>query len=282
MVITIHVDEGRQYRIGDITITGCKLYHRVDAQAAAPAEERHDLPPRQAGQGRGEHGGLLRPRRLPRHPGAPDAQAQHQPPATSTSSTRSRRATSSTSSRSRSRATPRPRASSSSANWCSSPGDVFDTVRMKASKLRLENTRLLRGRQPHAREHEHPRPPQPQDLREGGAAPATSALAPATARWNGRPSSPRSASPISTCSTATPSSRAPARNSASGSRSARCRTRWSCPSRSRGSSRRSSALGFNIYRTSSDYTSSYYEEIRIGAEVYLRKHLFEYVEGRLP
>ena len=40
-------------------------------------------------------------------------------------------------------------------------------------------------------------------------------------------------------------------------------------------------LGFSIYRSSSSYTSSYYEEIRIGAEVHLRKHLFEYVEGRV-
>ena len=41
------------------------------------------------------------------------------------------------------------------------------------------------------------------------------------------------------------------------------------------------ALGFTVYRTSSSYTSSFYDEIRIGAEVYVRKHLFEYVEGRL-
>ena len=41
------------------------------------------------------------------------------------------------------------------------------------------------------------------------------------------------------------------------------------------------ALGFNIYRQSSDYYSAYYQEIRTGAEVYLRKHLFEYVESKL-
>jgi outer membrane protein insertion porin family len=41
------------------------------------------------------------------------------------------------------------------------------------------------------------------------------------------------------------------------------------------------ALGFSIFRTQSDYNSSYYEEIRTGAEVYLRKRLFELVEGRL-
>jgi outer membrane protein insertion porin family len=40
-------------------------------------------------------------------------------------------------------------------------------------------------------------------------------------------------------------------------------------------------LGFSVYRSSSSYTSSYYEEIRIGAEVHLRKHLFEAVEGRI-
>ncbi len=41
------------------------------------------------------------------------------------------------------------------------------------------------------------------------------------------------------------------------------------------------ALGFNLYRTSSDYYSDIYEETRTGAEVYLRKRLFELVEGRL-
>ena len=41
------------------------------------------------------------------------------------------------------------------------------------------------------------------------------------------------------------------------------------------------ALGFQIYRTSSAYNSSYYSEIRTGAQVYLRKYLFELVEGTL-
>jgi len=41
------------------------------------------------------------------------------------------------------------------------------------------------------------------------------------------------------------------------------------------------AVGFNIYRSSSNYTSTLYEEIRMGAQIYTRKHLFEYVEGML-
>jgi len=41
------------------------------------------------------------------------------------------------------------------------------------------------------------------------------------------------------------------------------------------------ALGFELFRTQSDYYSSYYDELRTGAEVYLRKRLFELVEGRL-
>ncbi len=41
------------------------------------------------------------------------------------------------------------------------------------------------------------------------------------------------------------------------------------------------ALGFSIFRSESDYNSSFYQEIRTGAEVYLRKRLFELVEGRL-
>lgn len=40
------------------------------------------------------------------------------------------------------------------------------------------------------------------------------------------------------------------------------------------------ALGFTVYRVSSDFISSFYEEIRTGGEIYLRKLLFEYVVGR--
>lgn len=40
------------------------------------------------------------------------------------------------------------------------------------------------------------------------------------------------------------------------------------------------ALGFQIYRQTSDYNSSFYEEIRTGGEVYLRKRL-DWLEGRL-
>jgi len=38
-------------------------------------------------------------------------------------------------------------------------------------------------------------------------------------------------------------------------------------------------MGFNIYRQSSSYLSSYYEEIRVGSEIYVRKHLFEYLKA---
>lgn len=41
------------------------------------------------------------------------------------------------------------------------------------------------------------------------------------------------------------------------------------------------ALGFQVYRTTSDYKSSLYEEIRTGGEVYVRKRLFNWLDGRL-
>ena len=41
------------------------------------------------------------------------------------------------------------------------------------------------------------------------------------------------------------------------------------------------SLGFQLLRTSSDYNSSFYEEIRTGGEVYLRKRLFYWLESRL-
>ena len=41
------------------------------------------------------------------------------------------------------------------------------------------------------------------------------------------------------------------------------------------------ALGFSIFRTSSDYESTYYDEVDVGASVYLRKHLFEQIQAQL-
>jgi outer membrane protein insertion porin family len=41
------------------------------------------------------------------------------------------------------------------------------------------------------------------------------------------------------------------------------------------------ALGFSIFRTSSEYTSSFYSQIETGGEIYLRKRLFELFEGKL-
>lgn len=41
------------------------------------------------------------------------------------------------------------------------------------------------------------------------------------------------------------------------------------------------ALGFSVYRQSSDYNSDYYTQVSTGFEVYLRKRLFELVEGKL-
>jgi outer membrane protein insertion porin family len=41
------------------------------------------------------------------------------------------------------------------------------------------------------------------------------------------------------------------------------------------------ATGFQLYRTTSDYNSSFYEEIRTGGEVYARKRLFNWLESRL-
>ncbi|HKB56330.1 MAG TPA: outer membrane protein assembly factor BamA [Lacunisphaera sp.] len=41
------------------------------------------------------------------------------------------------------------------------------------------------------------------------------------------------------------------------------------------------ALGGQLFRTTSDYNSSFYQEIRTGGEIYLRKRLFNWLEGRL-
>jgi outer membrane protein insertion porin family len=41
------------------------------------------------------------------------------------------------------------------------------------------------------------------------------------------------------------------------------------------------ALGFQIYRTTSNYDNSFYDDQRLGGQVYLRKRLFELFEGML-
>lgn len=41
------------------------------------------------------------------------------------------------------------------------------------------------------------------------------------------------------------------------------------------------AVGFQLYRTTSDYNSSYYEEIRTGGQVYMRKRLFNWLESQV-
>ncbi len=41
------------------------------------------------------------------------------------------------------------------------------------------------------------------------------------------------------------------------------------------------ALGFSVFRTSSEYNSTFYSQVETGFEVYLRKHLFELWNGRL-
>ncbi len=40
-------------------------------------------------------------------------------------------------------------------------------------------------------------------------------------------------------------------------------------------------LGFSVFRTSSEYNSTFYSQVQTGFEVYLRKHLFELWNGRL-
>ncbi len=41
------------------------------------------------------------------------------------------------------------------------------------------------------------------------------------------------------------------------------------------------ALGFQIYRSAADYPGMLYNEIRTGGQVYLRKHLWELIEGQI-
>ncbi len=161
------------------------------------------------------------------------------------------------------------------------PGDVFDTVRMKISKLRLENTRFfddvkistqatnIPGRRKHARRGQG-RPHRQPHLRRR-----------LTAHSSAPPSSPKFRSPISTSSTSARSSRATARSSACASRSVELSSEVVLSFEEPYLFQKQLALGFSLFRTSSDYNSSFYTQIETGGEVYLRKHLFELFEGKL-
>jgi len=279
MVIVIHVDEGRQYRIGEITITGSKLYSEAvlklvlrqkSGMIFRPAKLDKDVETLEDFYGRS---GYLDTRvRLVRKPnvatGAIDV--EYQVEESDKFYVESIKIEGNTKTKS----------IVIIRELVLSPGDVFDMVRMKASKLRLENTNFF------------------EDVN----------LTPESTNIPGRRNLKISLKEARTGNVsfgAGYSSLERATFFAELSQSnfdlfnrrsffqgagQKFRIRLQVGSLSNEAIlsfeepwlfQRELALGFTIYRQSSSYTSSFYDEIRIGGEIYVRKHLFEYVEGRL-
>jgi outer membrane protein insertion porin family len=160
------------------------------------------------------------------------------------------------------------------------PGDVFDTVRMKISKLRLENTRFFDDVNV---THQETNIPNRRDLR--------------VAVREGRTGNLTFGAGFSSLERVTIFTELSQGNfdlfnyrSFFQGAGQKFRMRLQLGSRSSEAVvsfeepwlfQRALALGFSIYRTSSDYNSQFYTQVATGAEVYLRKRLFELVEGRL-
>ena len=279
MLITIHVDEGRQYRIGDIAVTGCKLYaedmlklvlRQKSGMIFRPSKLDKDVETMEDFYGRS---GYLDTRvHLVRKPNMTtgNIDIEYQVEESDKFYVESVKIEGNT--KSKSIVVIR--------ELVLSPGDVFDTVRMKASKLRLENTNFFEDVN---LTPESTNIPGRRNLKVSFKEARTGNLS-----FGAGYSSLEHATFFSELS----QSNFDVFNRKSFFQGAgqKFRLRFQIGSLSNEVIlsfeepwlfQKELALGFSIYRQSSSYTSSYYEEIRIGAEVYLRKHLFEYVEGRL-
>ena len=148
MVVTIQITEGRQYHIGAISFSGNKIYSSRLLRHGAPAKARHGVLATQARQGwetltledcYGRDG-------WPRDGDLPHAQAPNLATGNIDIEYQIQESTHFLRRIDQDRGQhQRPRAMSSSANSSSGPGEVFDTVRMKISKQRLQNTGFWRA-----------------------------------------------------------------------------------------------------------------------------------------
>ena len=279
MVIVIHIDEGRQYRIGEITITGCKLYsesilklllRQKSGMIFRPAKLDKDVETMEDFYGRS---GYLDTRvRLVRKPNVAtgNIDVEYQVDESDKFYVESVKIEGNTKTKS----------IVIIRELVLSPGDVFDMVRMKASKLRLENTAFFEDVN---LTPESTNIPGRRNLKISLKEARTGNLS-----FGAGYSSLERATFFAELS----QSNFDLFNRRSFFQGAgqKFRLRFQIGSLSNEVIlsfeepwlfQRELALGFTVYRTSSNYTSSYYEEVRIGGEIYLRKHLFEYVESRL-
>ena len=279
MIITIHVDEGRQYRIGDITITGCKLYadsmlklllRQKSGMIFRPSKLDKDVTNMEDFYGRS---GYLETRvRLVRKPNVAtgNIDIEYQVEESDKFYVESIKIEGNN----------KTKTIVIIRELVLSPGDVFDMVRMKASKMRLENTNFFEDVN---LTPESTNIPGRRNLKISMKEARTGNLS-----FGAGYSSLERATFFAELS----QSNFDLFNRGSFFQGAgqKFRLRFQIGSLSNELIlsfeepwlfQKELGLGFTIYRSSNNYSSSYYEEIRMGAEVYLRKHLFEYVEGRL-
>jgi len=279
LILTIAVDEGRQYRIGDISVSGNKLYpdfllKRVLRQKSGmiftPSKLDKDVETMQDFYGRD---GYLDTRvHLLRKPNIATGNIDIEYQVTESEKFNVESIKIEGNTKTKSVVILR--------ELTLGPGEVFNTVRMKISKLRLENTRFFDEVN---MTDEQTNIPGRRDLK--------------VAVKEGRTGNLSFGAGYSSLEKATVFAEVSQSNFDLFNRHSffqgdgqKFRLRVQLGSQSSETVltfeepylfQRALALGFSLFRTSSDYTSSFYEEIRTGGEVYLRKNLFELVEGRL-
>jgi outer membrane protein insertion porin family len=281
LLISIHVDEGRQYRIGDISVTGCKLYaeellklvlRQKSGMIFRPSKLDKDVQTLEDFYGRS---GYLDTRvRLVRkaNMATGNIDIEYQVEESEKYYVESVKI----------EGNAKTRSSVVIRELILGPGDVFDTVRMKASKMRLENTRFF------------------EDVNltpESTNIPGRRNLK--ISFKEGRTGNFSFGAGYSSLERATFFTELSQSNFDIFDRNDQAffqgagekfRLRFQVGQLSNEVMlsyeepwlfQKELALGFSIYRESSSYLSSYYEEVRTGGQVYLRKHLFEYFEGKL-
>jgi len=279
LVITIGVDEGRRYKIGDITFSGNKLHptailRRVIRQRSGavftPSKLDKDIERLEDFYG---HDGYLDTRvRLVRKPNVATGNIDIQYEITESEKFNVESLVIEGNTKTKSTVIIR--------ELALGPGDVFDTVRMKISKLTLENTRFFEDVSV-----------TPQETNIPGRRNLRIAVK------EGRTGNLSFGAGFSSLERATVFAEISQgnfdlfnRHSLFQGDGQKFRLKLSIGSLSSEATlsfeepwlfQQRLALGFNLFRTSSDYNSTFYTEIDSGGEVYLRKRLFGALEGRL-
>ncbi len=279
LVITIHVIEGRQYKIGDVSVTGSKIHDagllkRILRQRSGmvfrPSKIDKDVERMEDFYG---SGGYLDTRvRLLRKPNVATGNIDLEYQVEESEKFNVESIVIEGNTKSKSIVILR--------ELVLGPGDVFDTVRMKISKLRLENTRFFDDVNLSPQETNIPGR---RNLRVAVKEARTGNLT-----FGAGFSSVERVTVFAELSQA--NFDLFNRRSLFQGDGQKFRLRLQLGSLSSEAVlsfeepwlfERELAMGFSLYRTSSEYNSDYYTQVATGGEIYLRKRLFELVEGRL-